>query len=205
MLSTAISDAILCLSSSFSVFLMAQRGNISELQRPAALGAMLGFLAFALASFFGTLRFGLGDQWLDVHSLFNQAATYMALPLIAMAFLCLTLPWQLSRPGWGRVLLALMVAFELIRRFEWLESYRLLLGGTSLLIIALAAIRLMSGQSKIALLALTGVLSSATAGLIIGTQGSIYGWLRVDFFLYLLALSNLCLGSALFLLLREPK
>lgn len=203
--STAISDAILCLSSSFSVFLMAQRGNVSVLQRPAALGAMLGFLGFALASFFGTLRFGLGEQWLEVHSLFSQAATYMALPLIGMAFLCLTLPWQLSRPGWGRVLLALMVAFELIRRFEWLESYRLLLGGISLIIITLAVLRLMQSNRKIALLALAGVISSATAGLIIGTQGSIHGWLRVDFFHYLLALSNLCLGSALFLLLREPK
>ncbi|WP_426415950.1 DUF6962 family protein [Aestuariirhabdus sp. LZHN29] len=203
MLSTAISDAVLCLSSGFALVMVVQRSNSSETDRAAALGAMVGFLAFTLAALFGTLRFGLGEQWREVHNLFSQVATFMALPLIGTAFLCLSLPRPLSRPGWGRLLLALMVAFEFARRLEWIPQYRIILGATALLLIAGCSIYQARRHRSIALFGVAGASASAIAGLVIGTQGSLSGWLRVDLFHYLLALSNLFLASALFFLLRH--
>ncbi|MCL6415073.1 hypothetical protein MIB92_05380 [Aestuariirhabdus sp. Z084] len=203
MLSTALSDAVLCLSSALALYLVVQRHNASEADRPAALGAMVGFLGFVLAALFGSLRFGLGEQWAEVHSLFSQVATYMSLPLIATAFLCLSLPWSLSRPGWGRTLLGLMVAFEVARRLEWGAEYRLLLGGLSLAIIAACSAYQLQQQTRVALLGVAGAACSAIAALVIGTSGSLWGWLRVDLFHYLLALSNLCLGASLFFLFRH--
>ncbi|RRJ83586.1 hypothetical protein [Aestuariirhabdus litorea] len=203
MLSTAISDAVLCLSSGFAMVMVAQRSNASEGDRAAALGAMVGFLGFTLAALFGSLRFGLGEQWREAHSLFSQAATFMALPLIATAFLCLTLPRPLSRPGWGRLLLALMVAFEVARRLEWIPQYRLLLGASALLLIAACSLVQLRRHRTIALFGLAGSLASAIAGLVIGTEVNLSGLLRVDLFHYLLALSNLFLASSLFFLLRH--
>ncbi|NQD95688.1 hypothetical protein HP532_23825, partial [Pseudomonas sp. CrR25] len=123
-----------------------------------------------------------------MHLWLSQASTFLALPLLGVAVLCLGRGWTWSRPNWGRVLLGLCAFFELFRQMNLLEQYRLLLNLTTLLLILYAGAVQWPRRAPVA--AATGVVGLfLLAGLVVGTQGAIGPLRRVDLFHALLTVA----------------
>ncbi|MBU2708405.1 hypothetical protein KCM76_20600 [Zooshikella marina] len=205
MTSLAVSDAILCFSCSYSVFLLLQQKTFSNDQKLPATAALIGFILMSLASFFGTLYYGFSPIWADIHRLFTHAATFLALPLIAGAYAHLAWPLNWHKPMWGRLIIALMICFEIARRFQAIETTYTAIGIMSLLVILLVGFKFIRQKPSFFIYILVGSASFSVAGLVIGTHGYLAGFLRLDLFHYLLALGSLSLGTGYFLFVRKPQ
>ncbi len=203
MISAGVSASVLFFSAAFAVFLLAQLQSFRPEQRPPALAALVGFVLMAGASLMAGLRFGFDWPLKEAHLLLRNAAVYLGLPLIASAYASLCWPWNWSRPAWGRWALALMALFELVRRMGLGEYYQEGLGTLCLALIALMGLRHLRQRRTIASFAVIGAASLFAGGVVIGVDGRLAGFLRLDLFHYLSALGCLFLGSGLFLLLRR--
>ncbi len=201
-ISVAISDAVLAFSSLFGVFLMAQFRSFEPSRRMPATVALLAFGLVAAAAGLGTLRYGFSAIWTEPHQMLNQAANYLSPSLLAAAIAATVWNWPLRRQDWGSILLGLMACFELMRRLEWLDTWHLLLSTGALLLMTAAIITRGERKPTFTAFSLTGICAYFIGGLVIGTEGKLAGFLRMDLFHYLLALGNLCIASGFFHYLR---
>ena len=202
MSSLAISDAVLAFSSIFAVFLMAQRKTFAEIHRLSANCAMLGFLLMAMASTVGSLRYGISDTWAAPHDMLVNVAMFLSPPLVGIA-ICLglvTKSW--SGAVWGRIILGVCLAYE-VSRWNGLEviyrDLQLVIIVVCVLFLALRS-SLPSGPRWLIISSLSSYFISV---LVIGTQGTLAGYLRLDLFRYLIGLGNLLLGSGMYLMMRN--
>ncbi|MDH4583480.1 hypothetical protein E8F20_16615 [Pseudomonas sp. BN415] len=181
--STALSDGILALACLVSAFALARAGKtLADAERPAWFCALLGLLIPAAAALCGVVRFSLDPSWHEIHSLFSQAGTFLALPLVALAIFAFARGAIWSRAGWGRLVIGLCVFFELARRFELLSEYRLLLSLAAFALILLAGLGRLPEQPLPLLAALATIGLFLLAGLVVGTDGFIGPLHRVDLF-----------------------
>ncbi len=202
MSSLALSDAVLAAASSFAVFLLCQQKAFAGIHRTATKGALLGFLLIALASLAGTLKFGFSEVWNDVYLFLNNAATYLSPPLIGTAIALLLSNREWSKPAWGRMIIGLCLAYEITRWYGVEALYRDALLAVSLLIALLSVLRAQIEPGPKGLL-LIAFISFFIGGLVIGNQGTLAGYLRLNLFHYLMALGSLLLGTGLFMLLKD--
>ncbi|MGI0117828.1 DUF6962 family protein [Zooshikella sp. RANM57] len=205
MTSLAVSDAILCCSCSYSAFLLLQQKTFASDKILPATAALVGFILMSLASFFGTLYYGFSPIWEDIHRLFTHAATFLALPLIAGAYAHLAWPLNWHKPMWGRLIIAMMICFEIARRFQAIEATYTVIGIISLFVILLVGIKFIRQKPTFFVYILVGSASFSIAGLVVGTHGYLAGFLRLDLFHYLLALGSLSLGTGYFLFIRKQR
>ncbi len=202
MSSLAISFAVLAFASLFAVFLLAQQKAFAQVHRFSAKAALMGFLMMALAAITGTLFYGISALWYGPQEMLSNAAMFLAPPLIGVAT-CLgitTKKWQ--PPAWGRMILGICVVYEACRWYGLDTVYRdlqvaLVLASASCLLLRGAADRKTKGLIG------SGIVSYLTGALIIGTEGTLAGYLRLDLFCYLVGLGNLLLSSGLYLLFKD--
>lgn len=200
--SLAISDAVLAFASAFGVFLMAQRKTFADIHRQSATCAMLGFALMALGAAAGTLRYGFSQIWTGPHEMLTNVALFLSPPMVGIA-VCLGLTTKsISGPTWGRIILGICMVYEVARWFGMEIIYRDL--QISLLAVVILVLALRSPiKSEPRLLIISSMASIFTGALIVGTQGTLAGYLRLDLFRYLIALGNLLLSSGMYLMLKN--
>lgn len=202
MSSLAISDAVLAFASAFGVFLLAQRKSFAKIHRQTATCAMLGFLLMALGATAGSLRYGFSPIWIGLHEMLTNVALFMSPPLVGIA-VCLGLTTRsLSGPVWGRIIIAVCLVYE-VSRWNGVELiYRDI--QIALLAVAILFLALKSPvETGCRLLIISSVISIFTGVMIIGTNGTLAGYLRLDLFRYLIGLGNLLMSSGMYLMLKN--
>ena len=202
MSSLAISDTILALSSLFSVFLMAQQKVFAGLHRISATAALFGFLLMALAAITGSLYYGFSTIWGSPHKMLVNAAMFLAPPLTGIATCLGVLGKSLKRAVWGRVILGVCIVYEVCRWYGLETLYRDLQMAL-LLTLALYLLVRTTLEPGPKWLIIASIISYFTGALVIGTEGTLAGYLRADLFRYLTGLGNLLLGSGLYLLFKN--
>ncbi|MTI14456.1 hypothetical protein [Sansalvadorimonas verongulae] len=200
--SLAISDAILAFSSFFGVFLMTQSYRLTSERMPVT-GVIISFLLVGISAILGTLHFGLSSAWAGPHNTMTTAAKTLAPPLLAlsMAEFCWKLGW--SRPAWWRLLIGLMAGFELCRQSGYHEHFITTTITISLIVTGAAAVTMLKRERFFGLFMIIAVAAYGLAALVIGTEGSLAGYLRLDLYRYLLALGNLFAASGIFIMLKQ--
>ncbi|WP_281647110.1 hypothetical protein [Parendozoicomonas sp. Alg238-R29] len=200
--SLAISDTILAFSSFFGVFLMSQSYRLTSNRMPVT-GMLLSFLLVGIGAALGTLRYGFSPAWEQPYQMMMAAAKTLAPPLMAaaMAVFCWKLQW--SRPAWWRLLIGLMAGYELSRQTGYGELFLDITAFSSLFITTAAALSMTKQERIFSLFMIVAVIAYALAALVIGTEGSLAGYLRLDLYRYLLALGNLFAASGIFIMLKQ--
>ncbi|CAM3710688.1 hypothetical protein [Parendozoicomonas haliclonae] len=200
--SLALSDAILAFSSFFGVFLLSQCYRLAHDKLPVA-GALIAFVLVAVSSSLGTLSYGFSQIWQQPYIMLMTATKTLAPPMLAaaLATLCWNLEW--SKPTWWRILIGLMVGFELSRYTGYGETYLYTTSAISLAVMFAAAITVSSRERTFTVFMVTAVVAYSLAALVIGTEGQLAGYLRLDLYRYLLALGNLFAASGIFVLLKR--
>ena len=200
--SLALSDTVLAFASTFAVFLMAQQKAMAQVHRLSSVVALLGFLLMAIAASLGSLRYGFSPAWTQPHDIMTNIATFMAPPLVSMA-LCLGLcakAW--NKLAWGGFIMVLCLLYELSHKYQIGTLYR-----DTQLGLSLAACLFFTLKSQLdygpKLMTLTAIASYFVGGLVIGNQGTLLGYLRLDLFRYCIGLGNLLLSSGMYLALKN--
>ncbi len=203
-LSVAISDAILAFSSLFGVFLMVQSRRLVEEEMPI-MSAMLGYALVGSAAFLGTLRYGFSSSWAPAHKMMTTAALTLGPSLLAAALfvICFEKVWQ--RPAWWRLLIGLMAGHELFRQLGWSHDFIMTVNTCALIVMAVSAIHYYKVERIFSAFVLVAVIAYSLAALVVGTEGQLAGYLRLDLYHYLLALGHLFSASAVFILVKKMK
>ncbi len=202
MSSLAISETVLAFSCLFAVFLMAQQKVFAKIHRISATAALFGFLLMALAAIAGSLHYGFSTVWASPHKMLVNAAMFLAPPLTGMATCLGVLGKSLPRAAWGRIILGVCIVYEVCRWYGLETVYRDLQIGL-LLAFALYLLVRSTLEPGAKWLIIAAIASYYTGALIIGTEGTLAGYLRADLFRYLTGLGNLLLGSGLYLLFKN--
>ena len=202
MSSLAISDAVLAFASAFGVFLMAQRRSFAEIHRQSATCAMIGFALMTLGATAGTLRYGFSPAWTGPHEMLTNVALFLSPPMVGIA-VCLGLTTRsLKGSTWGRIVLGICVLYEVCRWYGLEIIYRdMQVAILAVVILTLALRSPIENGSRMLIIA--SMLSIFTGVMIVGTQGTLAGYLRLDLFRYLIGLGNLLLSSGLYFLLKN--
>lgn len=202
MSSLAISDAVLAFASAFGVFLMAQRKSFADIHKQSATCAMIGFALMTVGAATGTLRYGFSSMWAEPHEMLTNVALFVSPPMIGIAA-CLGLTTRsLTGPAWGRIVLGICVFYEVCRWYGVEVIYRDM--QVAILAVAILFLALRSPvENGPRMLIIASMLSIFTGVLIVGTQGTLAGYLRLDLFRYLIGLGNLLLSTGLYFLLKN--
>ncbi|MCC6275873.1 MAG: hypothetical protein IT569_08440 [Leptospiraceae bacterium] len=188
--STALSDFVLAMTTGYAVYVSYQRKTTESFY------ASLGLLTFVLAAIFGIIRFGIQPSVLPAHQFLSNFAAYVGVPLIGASFISFGL-YKISRNSFLYIVISLLLLFNLFTYVVKFPLYPIIVGGLANLGILIAGIREIQLQKDYALCAIGGSLLTILAGLLIGTEGSWFGILRVDWFHYSLSIANILLGQAL--------
>ncbi|WP_330926916.1 hypothetical protein [Candidatus Sororendozoicomonas aggregata] len=199
--SLAISDATLAFASIFSVFLMAQQKAFIRVHRASCTMAMYGFLLIATAAILGCLRYGFSSYWAASHDLATGIATFLAPPIVGAA-LCLGLllkSWSKTVWAGGIVLVCMLYGIS-----DWFGVERFYRDAELAIALVLTLYCILRSQMNYGpkLMILSAIASYFIGGLIIGNQGTLLGYLRLDLFRYFMGLGNLLLSSGMYLAFR---
>jgi hypothetical protein len=217
-LSTVLSDFVLCLVSLFCAYYLYTSG--SELTTYTFQTACLGFLAIAVASFVGCIRFsGLGPHkvFVTLHDGASSVATLLGVPLIAVAVLYAG-EANIPRFRFHQILPVVPAAAVALVTRGYAEKIGSLPSILGTLVIVVKAIALLfafevSRVIQVSALLLSGVVCLVVSGEYLKKKGRFVGGMRgVDVFHYVLAaalvlfmfgiVSALPLGQRKLILLR---
>ncbi|MET4696218.1 hypothetical protein [Endozoicomonas lisbonensis] len=204
MISLAMSDAVLAFASAFPVFLLSQQKDFDPAHKLPAKAALFGFLLMAIGAGLGVLKYGFSSVWAGPYWMFNNIATFMSPPLVTIAMVQILMAKFWSAAAWGRTILAICLLFEVSRWYGVETVYRDL--QLTLCIVAglvMVTRSYMSAGTKV--LIMVSFASFFVGGMLIGNEGTIAGYLRLNLFRYFIALGNLMLGTGLYFLLRQKK
>jgi len=108
-----------------SLWLWRRRDGLHENARGAVTAALLALLLPAASCLMLTLDgLALGHTIVHIQRILGLAAQSISLPLLGLAALYLALGLRWQPANWGRILLALMAAFELTRRMDLQHNYQ---------------------------------------------------------------------------------
>ena len=168
--------------------------------------AAAGIAAMALAALTGVLRFAGADVLAPQHGHLSGLATCTTMPILGAAAVAIAWPLALSRRRWLWILALLVALFALTTAMELRAAYGLVIGAAGTVGTLLVGLHSLRGRRHGGLMLTLGAGLVLIAGLAVGTQGELGPFSRLDLFHYLLASSNLCLGSGLFALaIRSSK
>jgi len=187
--STAVSDAALALVALGGAGVLLRVGG-----RARTLGGM-GFGLVGIAAALGTARYGFAPAVEPSHEAFSRVAGLVGVPLIGVGFLVSALRKEEWRRNVGFGCLIALPA--LAAGLGWLPTYRLAIGALGM--VAVVAVSGLSfGKDRNASVAgILGALMTILAGLVIGTDGELLGFQRIDWFHYALATANAFLAVSL--------
>ncbi|MFP8966675.1 hypothetical protein ACKC9G_08885 [Pokkaliibacter sp. CJK22405] len=86
------------------------------------------------------------NHWPQFNTIAENAFTYLAIPSMALVMIALTIPLAMSGPAYGRIIIAFMALFELLRRLQMAPLWGLLLIMLTALIGFVLVWRLISDQ-----------------------------------------------------------
>ncbi len=163
----------------------------------------MAFTLVAASSSLGTLSSGFSSLWSEPHLMLMTAAQALAPPMLAaaLASLCWKLNW--SRPTWWRILIGLMAGYELARQIGYAEIFLYTVAALSLIVMLVSTVTIARRERTFAVFMTVAILAYGLTVLVITTEGSASGYLRVDLYRYLLALGNLFSASAIFIMLKR--
>ena len=166
-------------------------------------GLLMAFLLVGLGATLGTLKFGFSTAWAEPHRMMITAARTLAPPLFAaaMASFCWKMEW--SRPTWWRLLIGLMAGFELCRQSGYANTFIYTTTAISVVVISATALSMLKRDRIFALFMIIAAIAYTLAALLITSEGSLAGYLRLDLYRYLLALGNLFAASGIFTMLKR--
>lgn len=159
-------------------------------------GAVAAFMT-AVAATLGALKYGTDLQVGSWHRLAADISRYVALPLMALAWMFAAWSWPKYSGGRLLAVIVIVAAFVCHRWLTPLSFYEEYLVPLSLLVIIVAALSTVLRHREYSLLGVSGAGQVALAGLVIGTSGSINGVPAVDVFHYVLASAWLCMAIGL--------
>lgn len=140
------------------LWLTPRRSRLTIEGRAAVHAALLGLILPTLALLLMSFTSALSSHAINpVQHMLGHAAQHMSLPLLGLAALQLTRdqPWQPI--AWGRLVIGLMLGFEVSRRLGWQEQWLWLINLAGLGALGLAALRHLADKR----LMVCWVLSSA--------------------------------------------
>ena len=202
MISLAMSDAVLAFASAFPVFLLSQQKGFDPAHRLPAKAALFGFLLIAIAAGLGTLKYGFSDIWSGPYWMFNNIATFMSPPLVTIALIQILTAKFWSRAAWGRAIIAVCLLFE-VSRWYGVEALYRDMQLASCIVVGLVVIARSYMETSTRLLIMVSFGSFFVGGMLIGNEGTIAGYLRLNLFRYFIALGNLMMGTGIYFLLRQ--
>ena len=192
MISTAISEIVLAAVCAYCALML---WRFSPLQ-DRSWGA-LATLITAITAALGAVKFGTQlpvDEW---HRLGAQMSRFLALPLMAMAWVFAAWHWPKYSGGRWFAVIVLVAAFVCHQWLRPLPYYAAWLPQISIGVIALVSLSQLLRHREYALLGLSGAAQFALAGMVIGSSGSINGVPAVDIFHYVLASAWLAMSVGL--------
>ncbi|MCW7556055.1 hypothetical protein NX722_26190 [Endozoicomonas gorgoniicola] len=204
MISLAISDAVLAFASAFPVFLLSQQKDFDPAHKLPAKAALFGFLLMTVAGGLGALNYGFSTAWAGSYWMFNNMATFMSPPLVTIAMGQILMAKFWSAAAWWRTILAICLLFE-VSRWYGLETVYRDLQLTLCIIAGLVMVTRSYMNAGTKALIMVSFASFFVGGMLIGNEGTIAGYLRLNLFRYFIALGNLMLGTGLYFLLRQKK
>lgn len=194
--STAVSDGALtavCLGASATLLRVGGRSR--------TLGGM-GFGLVGFAAALGTLRFGFFPSIEPAHTAFSRVAGLVGVPLIGVGFATSALSSDALRKTVG---ISCLVALPLgAMALGWLPLYRLGVGGLAMVVSIAISARHLSSDRRVGFAGISGAGLVMLAGLVIGTDGELMGFQRIDWFHYVLATANALLALSLLRQGQEP-
>ena len=191
--STAISDLALVIGTLYFTPRLFRTGKAD------AKIAVIAFCMIAFAAFLGMFFWQISGFLAPVYRFSSSFAGKVAIPLLALCFLSVSVKRIEQMPLLALVLVVLFVMFEYLFA---IASYRILIGGLSMLAIIYSGYNWLGKNRNTALFAIGGAVLTLLAGLAVGTQGNVGFILRIDLFHYLLALANASLGYSLWMMMK---
>lgn len=179
--STALSDAILALSSLYTAVALYRVSSF----------ATVGFLLMTMAACLGAVRFSQrhpSDSLVARHKYMSQLTASLGLPLIAFAY---TRHWQRSL---SYAILVVSLGFFACQQYfdkGLVRKLGAILSGISMLLVLVQSVIFQN------VCGILGVVCFAFAGLVIKTDGYFNSIPRVDLFHYALVLANVLLKEGL--------
>lgn len=163
--------------------------------------ASVGFLLAGLAGLLGSIKYAgfVGIQ--PVHGAFSGAAAMIGLPLIAYGFFSLRNSLEEKK---ALIILAVLLVFFVLFRFIYIsELYRTVVSGLSILLILVVCIaEIRRIVSLPVILGIIGAIVVPMSGLLIGTEGYLWGIQRLDLFHYFFGVGLTSIAVSLRMLSR---
>lgn len=187
-ISIVISDGVLSSVAFYSAFQLFRSGL------SFAKVAATGILIIGLASFVGFINhFGI-PQTASFGKFFGGLSNFMGVPLIGLAFAMLVF----KNTRLSTLLIALfLIIYIVFTHFYSFPILPTLLGSISMLTIITVSISKIRENSSFSILGIIGAILIIVAGLVIGTEGKIGSFLRLDLYHYTIAGASLCFGKSL--------
>lgn len=147
-----------------------------------------GVLLVGIAAFIGAIRFGVNPELAVLHRFVSALATLTGLPLIAVQYLSTCFGWP-GPAGRMNTMGASVVGFAAFGLAFPIEAYATIVGGASMVVVAAGGLLRLAVDPGRAVAAVAGAVGVACAGLVIGTEGSMGPFLRIDVFHAVLTVS----------------
>lgn len=133
-----LSSILLIICSLFAAVLpYRQPQKLSDNAKPLASLSALCALFIALSAIISLVFSGDSDDTQAVILIFDNLATYLAIPLLSFLIISAYCKRYFSKGTWGRVSLALLALFEICRRAEVGEIYSVVVASLSFISIAI--------------------------------------------------------------------
>ncbi len=200
-LAHAVSDSALVLSTLSAIRMLVTNAPPGQARRSLQ-AAAVGLGATAIAAFTGVLRFAGIDALAPLHEHLSGLASCTTMPILGAVAIALAWPLVLSRRRWFSIFALHIALFALTTAIDFRTAYGLLIGATGTMSVLLVGLHSLRSRRRGGAMLTLGAGLVLIAGLAIGTRGELGPFARLDLFHYLLAMSNLCLGSGLLALAR---
>ncbi|PJE78867.1 hypothetical protein CI610_02185 [invertebrate metagenome] len=200
--SLAISDIVLAFASLFAVFLMAQVKQFPALYKTSSIAAFTGFLLMGLASVVGSLHYGISPIWTPYHKILTELAMLLSPPLVAIALSLILCADSWTKRRWFFLIAAIIAFYSISRHFDAGELYCNIQLSILLLFITVQMIRAKIEPMPHVIL-WSSIIIYFLGGIVIGNEGTLMGYLRLEMFRYIMGLGNLLLGTAMFMVLTK--
>ena len=154
-----------------------------------------GILIIGLTSFIGFINhFGI-PQTAPFGRFFGGLSNFLGVPLIGLAFAMLVF----KNERLSTFLIALFIIIYILFTYSYsLPILPMILGSISMLTIVTVSASKIKEKPTFSFLGIIGAILIIVAGLVVGTEGKIGSFLRLDLYHYMIAGAFICFGKALF-------
>ena len=164
--------------------------------------AATGILIIGLTSFIGFINhFGVHEA-APFGKFFGGLSNFLGVPLIGLAFAMLVL----KNKKLSSLLISLFLTIYIVFTYFYsLPTFPMILGSISMITIIAVSISKIRENSTFSTVGIIGATLIIIAGLVIGTEGKIGSFLRLDLYHYMIAGALVCFGNGLVTISPQQK